>query len=33
MIYMLFAYTKSAAADLSPAQVKILRQLVKEEFE
>ena len=33
VIYMLFAYAKNAAADLTPAQVKVLRQLVKEEFE
>ncbi len=33
IIYMLFAYRKSEAADLTPSQVKILRQLVKEEFE
>lgn len=32
MIYMLFAYPKSAQADLTPAQIKILCKLVKEEF-
>lgn len=31
-IYMLFAYPKSAQADLKPAQIKILSKLVKEEF-
>lgn len=33
VIYMLFAYSKSAAEDLTPAQVKVLRRLVKEAFE
>lgn len=32
MIYMLFAYPKSAQADLTPAQIRILGKLVKEEF-
>jgi len=31
-IYMLFPYIKSAQADLSPQQLKILSRLVKEEF-
>lgn len=33
VIYLLFAYAKSTAADLTPAQVKVLRRLVKEAFE
>ncbi len=32
IIYMLFPYEKSAQADLSPQQLKILSRLVKEEF-
>ncbi|MBE0429873.1 MAG: type II toxin-antitoxin system RelE/ParE family toxin [Thermoleophilia bacterium] len=32
VIYMLFAYPKSAQADLTPTQIKILSKLVKEEF-
>ena len=31
-IYMLFAYPKSRQDDLTPAQLKVLRQLVREEF-
>ena len=31
--YMLFVYPKNAQEDLSPAQVKVLRRLVKELFE
>jgi hypothetical protein len=31
-IYMLYAYAKGVAADLTPAQIKVLRQLVKEEL-
>ena len=33
VIYLLFAYAKNTAADLTPAQVKVLRRLVKEAFE
>ncbi|MFA5810211.1 MAG: hypothetical protein WC935_07755 [Thermoleophilia bacterium] len=32
VIYMLFAYPKSAQGDLTPTQIKILSKLVKEEF-
>lgn len=32
IIYMLFPYEKSAQADLSPQQLKILSRLVEEEF-
>jgi hypothetical protein len=32
VIYMLFAYPKSSQEDLTPTQIKILRDLVKEEF-
>ena len=32
VIYMLFAYPKSAQADLSPAQIRTLSKLVKQEF-
>jgi mRNA-degrading endonuclease RelE of RelBE toxin-antitoxin system len=31
--YMLFAYRKNAQEDLTPAQLKVLRKLVKEELE
>ena len=31
-IYMLFAYPKSAQGDLTPAQIKTLAKLIKEEF-
>ena len=31
--YMLFAYRKNEQGDLTPAQTKILAQLVREEFE
>jgi hypothetical protein len=31
--YMLYVYPKNEKADLTPAQVKILRRLVEEEFE
>ena len=30
--YMLYAYTKSEQGDLTPAQVRVLRRLVREEF-
>ena len=33
VVYMLYAYAKGIAADLTPAQLKVLRALVKEEFE
>jgi hypothetical protein len=33
VVYMLYAYAKGVAADLTPAQIKVLRGLVKEEFE
>lgn len=33
VVYMLYAYAKGVAADLTPVQIKILRGLVKEEFE
>lgn len=32
VIYMLYAYAKGSAADLTAAQIKLLRQLVKEEL-
>ena len=32
-IYMLFLYEKTAQSDLTPAQVKVLRGLVREELE
>jgi len=32
-IYMLFLYEKTAKSDLTPAQVKVLRGLVREELE
>lgn len=32
VIYMLFAYPKSAQGDLTPAQIKTLAKLIKEEF-
>jgi hypothetical protein len=32
LCYMLFAYPKSAQEDLTPAQLRLLRQVVKEEF-
>ena len=32
-IYMLFLYEKSGQSDLTPAQAKVLRQLVREELE
>jgi len=32
VIYMLFVYPKSAQADLTPVQIRILSKLVKEEF-
>lgn len=32
VVYMLFAYPKSAKSDLSPAQIKTLSKLIKEEF-
>lgn len=32
MCLMLYAYTKSAQGDLTAAQVKVLRQVVREEF-
>lgn len=32
VIFMLFAYPKSAQAELSPAQIRTLSKLVKEEF-
>jgi hypothetical protein len=31
-IYMLYAYTKSVAADLTRAQIRVLRSAVEEEF-
>lgn len=31
-IYMLYAYTKSEQGDLTPAQVRVLGHLVREEF-
>jgi mRNA-degrading endonuclease RelE of RelBE toxin-antitoxin system len=30
--YMLYAYTKSEQGDFTPAQVRVLRRLVREEF-
>ena len=33
VVYMLYASAKGVAADLTPAQIKVLRGLVKEEFE
>ena len=30
--YMLYAYTKSEQGDLTPAQTRVLRRLVREEF-
>jgi hypothetical protein len=33
IFYMLFAYGKSTQEDLTPAQVRILGRLVREEFE
>ena len=33
VFYMLFAYEKTAQADLTPQQLKILARLVREEFE
>ena len=33
VVYMLYAYAKGVADDLPPAQIKVLRGLVKEEFE
>jgi len=33
VVYMLYAYAKGVADDLTPAQIKVLRGLVKEEFE
>ena len=32
MCYMLFAYPKTEQEDLTPAQLKLLRRLVREEF-
>ena len=32
VIYMLFVYPKSSQADMTPAQIKILGKLIKEEF-
>jgi len=32
VIYMLFAYPKSAQGDLTPTQIKTLSKMVKEEF-
>ena len=33
VVYMLYAYATGVADDLTPAQIKVLRGLVKEEFE
>jgi hypothetical protein len=32
VFYMLFAYAKTAQADLTPAQLRVLARVVREEF-